>query len=614
VSLRPVPASWFELLVLREDLTVAIDVLAQSSRIELQSHGESSATLLMPECRELLGEFDELEQRYRRYWPTPRRHEPDEHLEPHRTLVGALQRLRAWARDAHDLVARIESLGGERSDLGIVRSLLVDARPLPDLALFGNAGPMLAASVFLLSGDGWPESLPGSVIARRAVTPEHEFLFAVGLPTDIAALERQLGMQKARKVELPADLPGETDDAVTAVGGRIAGIEAEIEAIQERLQSLHEQHDLADAIADSEFVRWYVDTVPDLVSTENFAWITGWTSDTSGEPLLRCLADADVKGLLRLQPAPPGFEPPLILRNPRWLRPFEVFSGMLGVPSADEVDPTRVVAVAAPLIFGYMFGDVGHGAVLTLAGFVLSRRMPALRLLISGGLASIVFGFLFGSVFAREDIIRPIWLHPLEHPVTILLLPLAGGAVLLLLGMFLDALQAYWRQEGRRWLETGAGLVLTYLSLIGALFEPYFLWAALAGTLWFVLGHGLAPEDGKRLAAIGAAAMELAELVLQLVVNTISFVRVGAFSLAHGGLSVAVVGVAAVSGSTAVQLLLLAIGNIVIIGLEGLIVGIQTTRLVLFEFFVRFLRAEGRPFKPISPRVPHASGNHRRPS
>ena len=241
-------------------------------------------------------------------------------------------------------------------------------------------------------------------------------------------------------------------DAAEVLERRAAELERDIAATKSELASLHERHDLADAIADAEFVRWYVDTVPDLASTENFAWITGWTSESEDEALLSMLADAGVKGLFRLQAPPPGYDPPLILVNPRWMRPFEIFTRMLGVPGSAEVDPTRVVAVVSPLIFGYMFGDVGHGAVLFIAGLAMAKRWPALRLLIAGGLSSMGFGVLFGSVFGREDIIPPVWLHPLDDPVLVLLAPLAGGAVLLLLGLLLDALQAYWQRKGRYWL------------------------------------------------------------------------------------------------------------------------------------------------------------------
>jgi V/A-type H+-transporting ATPase subunit I len=385
----------------------------------------------------------------------------------------------------------------------------------------------------------------------------------------------------------------------------------QLEDSRQNLRNLHRRYDVADALADALFVRWYVNSVPELSATENFAWISGWTSDTDGDELQALLAEAGVKGLMQLTEAPPGYDAPLLLRNPRWMRPFEIFTEMLGVPSAGEADPTRVVAIATPLMFGYMFGDVGHGAVLLLAGLLLQRRFPALRLLIYGGVMSILFGFAFGSVFALETVIPPLWVHPLEEPVMMLFVPVAGGAVLLLIGMCLDALQAYWQRKGRFWWETGAGLVLCYLALLGSIWEPRLLWLALAGALWFVAGHALV-SAGRRLAAAGGAAVEFLESMLQLVVNTISFVRVGAFALAHAGLSMAVVGLADAAGSVILTAIILLLGNVLIIALEGLVVAIQTTRLVLFEFFARFLRAEGRPFRPLAPLFTTPPPKHRR--
>lgn len=105
----------------------------------------------------------------------------------------------------------------------------------------------------------------------------------------------------------------------------------------------------------------------------------------------------------------------------------------------------------------------------------------------------------------------------------------------------------------------------------------------------------IAPRD--RLGAVGRAAGQVAERMLQLGVNTVSFVRIGAFALAHAGLCTAVVGMAEAAGPGYWPVLL--IGNVAIVALEGLVVGIQTTRLILFEFFIRFLTARGRPFEPL---------------
>ncbi|MEP6884825.1 MAG: ATPase, partial [Gammaproteobacteria bacterium] len=102
-----------------------------------------------------------------------------------------------------------------------------------------------------------------------------------------------------------------------------------------------------------------------------------------------------------------------------------------------------------------------------------------------------------------------------------------------------------------------------------------------------------------RLRRLGVSLGEALETLLQLFVNTLSFVRVGAFALAHAGLAAAVFALAGGISARPIALLALALGNALLIVIEGLVVGIQTTRLVLFEFFIRFLRGSGRPFLPL---------------
>jgi len=95
------------------------------------------------------------------------------------------------------------------------------------------------------------------------------------------------------------------------------------------------------------------------------------------------------------------------------------------------------------------------------------------------------------------------------------------------------------------------------------------------------------------------ALAELVERTLQILINTLSFARVGAFALAHAGLSSAIVALMNAADNSVVAMLVLVVGNVIVIVLEGLVVSIQTTRLVLFEFFTRFLTAEGRVFRPL---------------
>ena len=150
----------------------------------------------------------------------------------------------------------------------------------------------------------------------------------------------------------------------------------------------------------------------------------------------------------------------------------------------------------------------------------------------------------------------------------------------------------------RHWLFCDAGLLVAYVGLVGAAIDLSALWLLPLGIAWSLAGAAFT-TPAARIAAVGRAAGEFVERLLQLGVNTVSFVRVGAFALAHAGLCSAIVGMAEAAGPGYWPVLI--IGNAAIIALEGLVVSIQTTRLVLFEFFIRFLTARGRRFEPLTP-------------
>jgi V/A-type H+/Na+-transporting ATPase subunit I len=137
---------------------------------------------------------------------------------------------------------------------------------------------------------------------------------------------------------------------------------------------------------------------------------------------------------------------------------------------------------------------------------------------------------------------------------------------------------------------------VVYAGLLCGLLSPAGFVIAAIGATWFCLGHAW---QARRFAAGMSALAELVERTLQILINTLSFARVGAFALAHAGLSSAIVSLMNASSSPLVQILVLVLGNAIVIVLEGLVVSIQTTRLVLFEFFTRFLAAEGRVFRPL---------------
>ena len=602
MTLRPASAQWFELLTSREELGTALDCLAATGSVQLEAHSQSGQRLALPDLRTVLAEYETLARRYGHFWPAAAIVHPG----PQHALLeaprAALEALQAWAAAADPLIAELESLAQSAEDLRLLAELQQrSGEALARLDQLARAGPVLAGRVYLLADAGLPLALPGNVLLQRVPYDERLFLLAVGPADEVAALDQTLTARKARTVALPDDLPADPAAIPQQLAARRTAVAARQETAQVALEALGREHGLAAALGELALAAWLVTHVPELPVTEHFAWITGWCADPDDACLRAALDARELHYLLRLTPAPADAMPPSVLHNPAWARPFEVFGQLMGVPGTREADPSIVLAFVAPLMFGFMFGDVAQGLIVATAGFLLRRRLPALRLLVPGGLVAVAFGFAFGSVFAREDVIAPLWLHPLAEPLTVLGTALGFGVLLIVVGLLLNALQFHWRGELRHWFAADAGLLVAYLGVVGTVLDARLLWALPIGVAWSLAGSAL-PAQGDRLKALGQAAGESLERMLQLGVNTVSFVRVGAFALAHAGLSTAVVGIAEASGAAYWPVLV--IGNAAIIALEGLVVGIQTTRLILFEFFIRFLSAQGRPFEPLTPPSP----------
>ncbi len=611
MTLRPLPARWFELLTARDDLTGALEALARTDSVELETHSDTTTPLSIADLRDRFDEYNTLARRYRPYWP-PTTLQPGGAPggRPSRIMDRALTHLEAWRSEADPIIAELEQLRAEQDDLTLLDEWLEHFPfELLDLDLLAGSGPVLAAGLYVLPPAAVLTHVPPAVISLATPTRAHRFLLLVGPAEELTALGTELGLLKARLIKLPTWLQGPREACRSQLATRLAAITRQSAHDEAALATLARQHELNRALGDIARLEWFLTHVSALPVSENFAWVTGWTSDIDGQALNSALQRNRIRGVLRFPPAPPDKSPPMVLHNPGWARPFEIFARLLGTPARDEIDPSRLLVVIVPLMFGYMFGDVGQGAVLLLAGLFLRRRYPVLGLLIANGLAAIVFGVLFGSVFAREDLIAPVWIHPLSDPLLILGVPLVAGAALLMFGLLLNGIEAYWRRATADWLRIQAPVLCIYLGLLLLLRLPAGALLSLFGLAWYLTGY-LWQERARGLRALPAAFGLLLEDMLQLLMNTISFARVGAFALAHAGLSTAVLALAAGSHPL-VHGLILVLGNILIIALEGLVVSIQTTRLVLFEFFIRFLRGEGRIFRPLpAPSHPHETHPH----
>ncbi len=611
MSIRPVPARWFEMLTPRNDLAVALETLAKTNSVELETHSETHARLNLSDLQQQMDEYGRLAHRYYPFWPATDPGTPAMPGSPRSVLDTALQQLQNWERQAEPLVIRLEQLTGTRNELEALSTMLQQTEgDTLDYALLTQVGPALTARLFALPAKTRIEQLPGSLLIKRTRTDTQDYLLAVGPPAEVDALAADLAALEGHALTLPVSLHGNRSAVLEQIRGRLDTLGEEIAGLRQQIDGLSDPCHLVEALGNINRLEWLLTHISSMPITENFAWVSGWSSDISGEQLKQALADANVNAIIEFPSPPHETRPPTVLKNPKWAEPFELFAHMLGTPEENEADPSLLLAILAPLLFGYMFGDVGHGLVLVIAGLLFQKRWPILRILVANGLSAILFGFVFGSIFGREDLIPALWLHPIEQPLPVLLVPLIGGVVILMLGLVLNAMEAWWRREFMRWAQVEAAVIVLYLSLIASFLHSQAWLISLVALLWYFAGSLVQSDKGLFTSLLTAAGI-LLESVFQLLVNTISFVRVGAFALAHGGLSLAFITLANTTESVITGFVIMVVGNVVVIMLEGLVVTIQTTRLILFEFFIRFLQCTGRMFRPLE--APAAiSANSRR--
>ncbi len=599
--IRPKPARWFEILAARDDATLTLEALATTGAVELEARASAVLPAALADLRPQLSEFAELAARYHGYWPQARGQASAFPEPPSVTLTRSLAHLRVWAEDAEPVIQQLQRGEAERVELLLWRRVLATiGESVIDFARLAGAGPILRARLFVFPPDSTPELPPGTL--TRTVDLDGAMVCAlaaltVGGADDVQALAQQAALLKGHVYDAPAWLRADAEETERYIAPRLEALAREEHRLRAEIEALSVKHDLHLALSDANRLQWVIQNVRALDSGDLFCWITGWTSDFTGARLADALARCGARALLHFPPPAPKARPPLLLDNPLWARPFEIFSRALGMPSRNEADPSVLLAIAVPLMFGYMFGDVGQGLVIAAAGFAVRKRYPIARLFIAGGFAAAIFGVLFGSVFSVHHVLPALWIDPLDDPLSILLVPLAGGAALLTIGLALNALEAWWRGEFAAWLATDGGYVVAYLGILAGIVHPAGFAAAAAGALAFCVGSAF---RAGRIAAMLPAIAELIERLLQILINTLSFARVGAFALAHAGLSSAIAALMDAGGNVVTKTLVLVAGNALVLVLEAMVVSIQTTRLVLFEFFTRFLTAEGRIFRPLA--------------
>lgn len=325
--------------------------------------------------------------------------------------------------------------------------------------------------------------------------------------------------------------------------------------------------------------------------------------------------------------------PPIKLKNCFIAKPFEFYTEMYGVPLYNEMDPSLFIAITYIIIFGIMFADLGQGICVSIVGLFMwkLKKMKIGKVLFPCGIASALFGCVFGSFFGFEHFLDPMYkaLFGLEEKpidvmssdsiIMILLSAVGIGISLVITAMCLNVYSSIKQGDIGKALFSSSGCagivfycsvvfgvagqillgikLLTLPYIIGLIVLPYLL-------IFFgePLGLLLSGEKDWQPESWGGYIMEhlieSIEFLLEYVTNTVSFLRVGAFVLVHAGMMMVVFVLAETSPSAAYWPVVV-FGNIFVMVLEALLVAIQGLRLEYYEMFSRFYSGEGRPYEPV---------------
>jgi len=467
-----------------------------------------------------------------------------------------------------------------------------------------------------------------------------QLLVAMTTRPDRAALERALQQAGFQPVTLPV-AAGLTTETMTEQNRReLEQVTAELKQVNAALQKIAEEFapalDRIEQLLNIE--QRLCEAEQNFPRTETAILLTGWmpvNTVSEWEQRLREIT----KGRCVIATAIPERTDeehiPVLLRHSRLLRPFEMLVSAYGLPGYRELEPTLFVALSYLLMFGMMFGDVGDGFTLAAGGLLAlcMGRKKMLRdaglLLVFGGLSSMAFGVVYGSYFGIPALKNyALWRDPLEgDPMRLMTTSIEIGIVMISLGLILNVLNRFRRGDGIGGCLDKFGLagILFYWGMLalvvnyaafqshGLVKAAFVLFFAVPLACWMLkepvqffrhrhAGHPAVPGRGL-LAVLVESLVEVFEGVLGYFTNTISFVRLAAYSMSHAALLVATFMVAEdikhfSPGGGLLSIGVIIVGNVIALVLEGVVCSVQALRLEYYEFFGKFFSGGGQPFNP----------------
>lgn len=448
----------------------------------------------------------------------------------------------------------------------------------------------------------------------------------IGLRRDRVFIDRVLKDISWEKIEIPKHAEDISRDVEGKLSGEIELIKKKLRDIQDEIKKIGRSHE-----EDLSGMQSFVKLKKSLLEAKKYSCLTdktvllsGWVPKEEKENVINEIKKIDKSSYIESKDAEevdiPKEEIPVKLKHNAFFKPFELLIESYGIPRYGTIDPTIFVAMSFLVMFGAMFGDIGHGLVLAMGSLFLKmskneKVRQASALLLYCGISSIIFGVLYGSFFGIE--FNSLWIKPIDNILEIFKVSVMFGMGFISLGILINIINAMRDKDYLKALFDKSGLIggIIYWSAIGLFtkiamsktqgINIYFAIIS-AGVILLFLKPFIEAVFKKEKHNIPIALMEssidILEVGMSYLANTVSFIRIAAFALAHAGLFIAIFELSRIvneSGGAVLSFLVVILGNMLIIFLEGLVVTIQSLRLNYYEFFSKFFMLGKEVYKPV---------------
>ncbi|CAC9929072.1 V-type ATPase subunit family protein [Aedoeadaptatus nemausensis] len=532
-----------------------------------------------------------------------------------------MDRIGPMQKEYDEILKRLDDIAMFEENLALFENVDVDLKKIKDLNYFSTRFGRLEKSARVRLKSSYENLL---ALIFHTGSFEDEEVYMITYPNEVSE-EIDRVLKSLHWIDVPI-----LDYAKGTPRETLREFREEEEALHRRLKEIEKERDqiynddrdkVRKILAHILFLGRVEEAKEKMAVSKKYFLMTGWT-DEAGIEEVRRRTEKYPDVVLTIQEedtAAKGITPPTKLTNPKFFKPFELLVRMYGIPKYNEIDPTVFVGITYLLLFGAMFGDVGQGLIFVLIGWLVSKKKQKDMggLLMRMGGASVIFGFLYGSVFGNEEIIDALWMRPFQNIEQVLAVAIGFGVVLLVLAYGMNFANAIKNKDLARGLfgEHGlfgflvfAMLLIMILDVAGVVtIVPMAVAVAILvlSILLMIFKKPIMAKmqktevqyEGGKSGYFIESSFSMIELLISTLSGIVSFIRVGAFAINHVGLFMAFHTMAQMAPHNIGGVIILILGNILIIGLEGLIVFIQGLRLEYYELFSRYYSGSGREFK-----------------